>query len=190
MPLLMLYHQIWCIQKFFWRLMFMLQIWCWKRFFCDYQFSYFSRIFARQLFASLLTVLSSDFHIFHFCLVVLQPLRWRCVDCVIHHKWDVREGKHYMWREQAVMEWSRRVISIVACCHSAKLCAHAARDFLLQQQDTLVFSMQNRKVYCVKTMVVLTVAQACKIELRRRDVLQNKSSDGISLFWRPCIKLK
>ena len=26
-------------------------------------------------------------------------------------------------------EWSRRVISIVACCHSAKLCAHAARAF-------------------------------------------------------------
>ena len=22
---------------------------------------------------------------------VLQPLRWRCVNCVIHHKWDVRE---------------------------------------------------------------------------------------------------
>ena len=37
-----------------------------------------------------------------------------------------------MWREQAIIEWSRRVISIVACCHSAKLCAHAARDFRSQ----------------------------------------------------------
>jgi len=37
------------------------------------------------------------------------------------------------WREQAIIEWSRRVISIVACCHSAKLCAHAARDFRSQQ---------------------------------------------------------
>jgi len=27
-------------------------------------------------------------------------------------------------REQAIIEWSRRVISIVACCHSVKLCAH------------------------------------------------------------------
>jgi len=33
-----------------------------------------------------------------FCLalhitvfVLLQPLRWRCVDCVIHHERDVRE---------------------------------------------------------------------------------------------------
>jgi len=24
--------------------------------------------------------------------VVLQPLRWRCVDCVIHHEWDVRKA--------------------------------------------------------------------------------------------------
>ena len=36
------------------------------------------------------------------------------------------------WRttpyEQAIIEWSWHVISIVACCHSAKLCAHAARD--------------------------------------------------------------
>ena len=35
----------------------------------------------------------------------------------------------YTWREQAIIEWSRRVNSIVACCHSAKLCAHAARAF-------------------------------------------------------------
>jgi len=33
------------------------------------------------------------------------------------------------WRR----EWSRRVISIVACCHGAKLCAHAAGDFRSQQ---------------------------------------------------------
>jgi len=37
-----------------------------------------------------------------------------------------------MWREQAIIEWSRRVISVVAC-HGAKLCVHAARDFRSQQ---------------------------------------------------------
>jgi len=26
---------------------------------------------------------------------VLQPLRWRCVDCVIHHERDVREEQHH-----------------------------------------------------------------------------------------------
>ena len=38
----------------------------------------------------------------------------------------------YMWHEQAIIEWSRRVISIAACCHGAKLCANAARDFRSQ----------------------------------------------------------
>ena len=41
-----------------------------------------------------------------------------------------------MWHEQAIIEWSRQEISIVACCHSAKLCAHAAWDFRSQQHST------------------------------------------------------
>ena len=67
--------------------------------------------------------------------VLLQPLRWRCVKCVIHHERDVREEEHhtYMWCEQAITVWSWHVNSIVACCHSAKLCAYAARDFQSQQ---------------------------------------------------------
>jgi len=38
----------------------------------------------------------------------------------------------YMWHEQAKIEWLRRMIFIVACCHSVKLCALAARDFRSQ----------------------------------------------------------
>jgi len=34
-------------------------------------------------------------------------------------------------------EWSWHVNSIVACCHSAKLCAHAARDFRSQHYHPL-----------------------------------------------------
>ena len=67
--------------------------------------------------------------------MLLQPLRWCCPKCVIRHERDVPEGQHhtYMWHEQAIIEWSWHVNSIVACCHSAKLCAHAARDFWSQQ---------------------------------------------------------
>jgi len=38
--------------------------------------------------------------------LLLQPLRWCCVDCVIHHERDVREEQHhtYLWREQAIIE--------------------------------------------------------------------------------------
>jgi len=69
--------------------------------------------------------------------MLLQPLQWCCVECVIHHERDVRAEQHhtYMWREQAIIEWSWHVNSIVACCPSAKLCAYAARDFR-SQQDT------------------------------------------------------
>ena len=61
-------------------------------------------------------------------LALLQPLRWCCVDCVIHHEFtmihherDAREEQHHtcMWRERAIIEWSWHVNSIVACCHSA-----------------------------------------------------------------------
>ena len=27
-------------------------------------------------------------------IAVLQPPRWRCVECVIHHERDVREEQH------------------------------------------------------------------------------------------------
>jgi len=38
--------------------------------------------------------------------ILLQPLRWCCVDCVIHHERDVHEEQHhtYTWREQAIKE--------------------------------------------------------------------------------------
>jgi len=57
------------------------------------------------------------------------------VDCVIHYKLDVRERSAR--REQAIIEWLRRMISIVACCHSAMLCAHAARAFQSQHHIPL-----------------------------------------------------
>ena len=67
-------------------------------------------------------------------MAVLQPLRWCCVDCVIHHEWDVREEQKYMYVARTS---NNRVISIVACCHGAKLCAHAARDFRSQQNGAV-----------------------------------------------------
>jgi len=46
------------------------------------------------------------------------------------------------WREQAIIEQSRRVSSIVACCHGVKLRAHAARDFRSQQNTLSATSAQ------------------------------------------------
>jgi len=44
-----------------------------------------------------------------------------------------RRTTPYIWREQAISDWSWHVNSIVAFCHSVKLCALAARAFRLQQ---------------------------------------------------------
>jgi len=30
-------------------------------------------------------------------LILLQPLRWRCVDCAIHHERDMREEQQYIY---------------------------------------------------------------------------------------------
>jgi len=48
-------------------------------------------------------------------LVVLQPLRWCCVDCVIHHERDVREEQKYMYVARTS---NKRVISSgdLYCC--------------------------------------------------------------------------
>jgi len=36
---------------------------------------------------------------------VLQPLRWRCVECVIHHKRDVCKEQHHIYvAQQATIE--------------------------------------------------------------------------------------
>ena len=52
----------------------------------------------------------------------------------------------YAWCEQAIIEWSWHVNSIVACCHSAKLCAYAARDFRSQQLLLCLIPVRNKFV--------------------------------------------
>ena len=44
----------------------------------------------------------------------------------------------WKWCEQSIIEWSWQVNSIVACCHSAKLCALAVRAFPIATVPTSV----------------------------------------------------
>jgi len=44
-------------------------------------------------------------------LTVLQPLRWRCVECAIHHERDVCEEKHHI----CVARTSNNRVMIMAC---------------------------------------------------------------------------
>jgi len=60
---------------------------------------------------------------------------------MLRWKWDSpqmgcaqRATHKYIWREQTIIEWSRRVISIIACCHSLKLCAISVQAFWSQHK--------------------------------------------------------
>ena len=59
-------------------------------------------------------------------------LRWKCdlpqMGCA------QRATHKHMWSEQAKIEWSCQVISIIACYHSVKLCALAVRAFWSQHK--------------------------------------------------------
>jgi len=47
--------------------------------------------------------------------MLLQPLRWHCIDCVIHHERDVREEQQYIY---VVRTSNNRVIMVrgLYCC--------------------------------------------------------------------------
>jgi len=74
-------------------------------------------------------------------LQLLQPLRWCCVKCVIHHEQDVREEQHYtyMWREQAIIEWSWRELycCLLPQCEALRTCRS---DFRSQHNVIFIFS--------------------------------------------------
>jgi len=57
-----------------------------------------------------------------------------------------KKNNIYMWREQAIIEWLQRMISIIAWCHRAKLCAHA--DFRSQQNGAVTRMWRS---CCVKS---------------------------------------
>jgi len=50
--------------------------------------------------------------------ILLQPLGWKCDSPWMGCAWRITPIHSYMWCEQAMIEWSRRVTSVVACCYS------------------------------------------------------------------------
>jgi len=69
------------------------------------------------------------------CTVATTLLALRWIAQFTANGMCAKKNTVYAWRDQATTEWSRRVIFIVACCHSAKLCALAARAFRSQQHQ-------------------------------------------------------
>jgi len=71
-------------------------------------------------------------------LAMLQPLCWRCVECVAHHEQDVREEKHILYIYVARTSHIRVIAArdLYCCLLPQCLCAHAARDFRSQQLES------------------------------------------------------
>ena len=87
---------------------------------------------------------------------------------VIHHERDVCEEQHhtYMWHEQAIIEWSWHVNSIVASCHSAKHCTHAARDFRSQHLELYKILKKDHNLlqdgYCLSKKNLTITFDTCQ----------------------------
>ena len=69
----------------------------------------------------------------------------------------------YMWCEQAIIEWLLRMISIVACCHSVKLCVLTAYTFWSQQNSAMTRMWRPYQVQPSQTEPVISAAR-CKKE--------------------------
>ena len=112
----------------------------------------------------------------HALYIVLQLLQW-C--CVIHHERDVHKEQKYVWREQAIIEWSRRVISIVACWRGAKLCAHAAQDFRSHQNGAMTRMWRS----CQVQPSHKEIARSVQFVVKRRGCCCNLSGGVALIVW-------
>jgi len=80
---------------------------------------------------------------------LLQPLRWRCVQCVIHHERDVREEKHHIY---AARTSNNRVIAahdLYCCllpqCEALRICRSGFSDrnsgcFMFARRYTMLYN--------------------------------------------------
>jgi len=58
--------------------------------------------------------------------MLLQPLRWRCVECVIHHERDVREEQKYVYVAQTSNNRVIMACDLYCCllpqCEALRIC--------------------------------------------------------------------
>ena len=84
-----------------------------------------------------------------YSTVATSPLSLRWMRGSPDHERNAREDNTDIY--VARTRWSRRVNSIVACCHSVKLCALAARDFRSQHHQHEACPI-NRKPYSAQSL--------------------------------------
>jgi len=119
-------------------------------------------------------------------LVLLQPPCWCCVECVIHHEQDVCKEQHHMhmWHEQAIIEWSHQVISILLAATVWSF-AH------------LLLRLSDRNKWCCDQDVKVVPDPALTKKTSNRCSLLQKGGDVVSRLvlhwmcdslWRGCAR--
>ena len=110
-------------------------------------------------------------------MVLLQPLHWRCIECVIYHERDLRKNNTHIYvARTSNNEGLWHVISIVACCHSVKLCALAAQAFRSQQNGAVTRMWRSCQVQLSQLKNVWLV----RFVVKRRDVV---ATSPLALRW-------
>jgi len=83
----------------------------------------------------------------------------------------VKIAPMYMWREKATKKWSRLVIYIIACCHTAKIWPLAATAFRLQKHSAfhLMFELRVTNSFMfIKFVSTFTNFYSCGNHGRRK----------------------
>ena len=112
-------------------------------------------------------------------IIMLQPLRWCCIESNVWFTMNgmcMKNNNIYTWHEQAIIEFTCHGHSIVACCHSAKLCAHVAWAFRTQQNGAVTRMWRLCYVRPSQKNV-----RSMPVVVKRRDVV------ATSLCWR-CVE--
>jgi len=67
-----------------------------------------------------------DVRILKSTVATLQPIRWRCVECVIHHERDVREEQQYIYvarkSDNGVIAARERYCCFLPQCEALRTC--------------------------------------------------------------------
>jgi len=97
------------------------------------------------------------------CWWIYTPLALRWSARFTTNGIRAKKNTIYMRPEQAIIKWSYRVGSIVACCQSVKICALAARAFRSQQNGTVTRMWRSCRVKPSQKELAIGVVR-CKKE--------------------------
>jgi len=85
-------------------------------------------------------------------LPLLQPLRWRCIKCVIHHEWDLCEEQQYVYVARTSNNRVIMACELYCCllpqCKALRTCRLIATTWCCDQDMEVVLCEAFTKRTC------------------------------------------